>query len=201
MSYIIRRKVRKAIYVYECTSYRNKEGKPRSKQKYLGKLDNDGILITSKRKIPVQITEVKTITKRFILNEISPKTSRNTHTSRQERTENIPASENDTQLFREQSYSRVRPNTGLQAQPVQTQRISLQAKTSQESAQLSAKLWQHAYLQEMPSSSGQTAAHTQQSLHRLPAMPANMSIFLCGQVLRAFAVNILQSQSEFSEVL
>ena len=66
MSYIIRRKVKNAVYVYECTSYRNKAGKPRSRQKYLGKLDSDGILITKKRKLPAQIREVKIITRRFI---------------------------------------------------------------------------------------------------------------------------------------
>ena len=67
MSYIIRRKIRNAVYIYECTSYRNKDGKPRSRQKYLGKLDSDGILITKKRKLPVQIREVKTITRKFII--------------------------------------------------------------------------------------------------------------------------------------
>ena len=67
MSYILRRRVRKAIYVYECTSYRNKQGKTRSKQHYLGKLDDDGVLISAKKKLPSQIREVKTITKRFIL--------------------------------------------------------------------------------------------------------------------------------------
>ena len=71
MSYIIRRKVKNAVYVYECTSYRNKDGKPRSKQKYLGKLDSDGILITKKRKLPVQIQEVKTITRKFILETVN----------------------------------------------------------------------------------------------------------------------------------
>ena len=70
MSYIIRRKVKNAVYVYECTSYRNKAGKPRSRQKYLGKLDSDGVLITKKRKLPVQIREVKTVTKRFILEAV-----------------------------------------------------------------------------------------------------------------------------------
>ena len=71
MSYIIRRKIRNAVYVYECTSYRNKDGKPRSRQKYLGKLDSDGILITKKRKLPVQIREVKTITRKFIFEPVS----------------------------------------------------------------------------------------------------------------------------------
>ena len=71
MSYIIRRKVKNSVYVYECTSYRNKQGKPRSRQKYLGKLDSDGILITKKRKLPAQIREVKTITRKFILEAVT----------------------------------------------------------------------------------------------------------------------------------
>ena len=70
MSYIIQRKVRKAIYVYECTSYRNKAGKPRNHQRYLGRLDKDGVLITKRRKLPAKIKEVKTITRRFILDDI-----------------------------------------------------------------------------------------------------------------------------------
>ena len=98
MSYIIQRKVRKAIYVYECTSYRNKEGKPRSKQKYLGRLDSDGVLISSKRKLPVQITEVKTVKKKFIL-----KVSESVRKSQKARTGCIPASANDTQPSRGQS--------------------------------------------------------------------------------------------------
>ena len=69
MSCIIQRKVKNAIYVYEAVSYRNKDGKPRSRQRYLGKLDDDGVLITSKRKLPAQICEVKTTTKRFILRD------------------------------------------------------------------------------------------------------------------------------------
>ena len=70
MSYIIQRKVRKAIYVYECTSYRNKAGKPRNHQRYLGRLDKDGVLITKRRKLPAKIKEVKTVTRRFILEDI-----------------------------------------------------------------------------------------------------------------------------------
>ena len=67
MSYIVKRRVKGSIYVYEATSYRNKQGKPRSRQRYLGKLDADGVLITKKRKLPKQIKEVKTVSKKFIL--------------------------------------------------------------------------------------------------------------------------------------
>ena len=71
MSFIIHRKFGKAIYVYECVSFRNKDGRPRNKQKYLGRLGSDGILITKKRKLPARIKEVKTITRKFILEPLS----------------------------------------------------------------------------------------------------------------------------------
>ena len=67
MSFIITRKVKNTTYVYEVTSYRNKEGKPRNRQKCLGKLDNDGILISSKKRHPLQIEEVKIVTRKIIL--------------------------------------------------------------------------------------------------------------------------------------
>ena len=70
MSYIIQRKVKNTIYVYEAKSYRNKQGKPRNKQRYLGKLDKDGVLITKKRKLPAKIKEVKTVTRKFILEDV-----------------------------------------------------------------------------------------------------------------------------------
>ena len=71
MSYIIRRQVKKAIYIYEGRSYRNKKGRPRNKQRYLGRLDDDGVLITRKRKLPAQIKEYKRVTKHFILEPVS----------------------------------------------------------------------------------------------------------------------------------
>lgn len=72
MSYIITRKIRNATYVYECKSYRNKEGRPRNKQHCLGKLDSDGVLITKKRKLPAGIRVVKTVTKHFIIEPYTP---------------------------------------------------------------------------------------------------------------------------------
>ena len=69
MPFIITREINNAIYVIEVTSYRDKTGKKKSRQRSLGRLDNDGVLISSKRKLPAQIKEVKTITKKFILNE------------------------------------------------------------------------------------------------------------------------------------
>ena len=70
MSCIIERKINNAIYVYECTSYRNEDGKPRSRQKCLGRRDTDGAVISSKRKMPAQITKVKRTTTKFILKNI-----------------------------------------------------------------------------------------------------------------------------------
>lgn len=67
MSSIIHREINNATYVILSTSYRDKNGKPRTRQKCLGKLDSDGVLISSKRKLPAQITEVKRVSKRFIL--------------------------------------------------------------------------------------------------------------------------------------
>ena len=67
MSFIITRKKNNTIYVYKVTSYRNEEGKPRNRQKCLGKLDNDGILISSKKRHPLQIEEVKIVTRKIIL--------------------------------------------------------------------------------------------------------------------------------------
>ncbi len=69
MTAIIKRKINNTIYVYEQKSYRDKNGRPRNKQRCLGKLDDDGVLITSKRRLPAQIKEVKTVTKKFIIRE------------------------------------------------------------------------------------------------------------------------------------
>ena len=69
MATIITRTINNTTYVYEQTSYRNKDGKPRTKQRCLGKLDADGVLISSKRKLPAHIKEVKTVTRKFIIEE------------------------------------------------------------------------------------------------------------------------------------
>ncbi len=71
MSSIIQREINNAIYLIECTSYRDKNGKPRNKQKCLGRLDADGAVISSRRKLPSQITKVKQTTTKFILKNIS----------------------------------------------------------------------------------------------------------------------------------
>ena len=69
MSSIIQRKINNTTYIIEIESYRNKEGKPRNKQRCLGKLDIDGVLISTKRKLPIQIKEVKTVRKRIIIRD------------------------------------------------------------------------------------------------------------------------------------
>jgi hypothetical protein len=42
MAYIVRQKVGSHVYLYEAVSYRNEEGKPRSRRVTVGKLDKDG---------------------------------------------------------------------------------------------------------------------------------------------------------------
>ncbi len=69
MSTIIQRKINNAIYAIESTSYRDKNGRPRTKQRSLGRIDDDGVLISSKRKLPAQIEKVRTITTKFIIRD------------------------------------------------------------------------------------------------------------------------------------
>ncbi|MBQ7069334.1 MAG: hypothetical protein IJM82_09230 [Synergistaceae bacterium] len=69
MSFIIKRKINNATYIFEVTSYRDENGNPRNKRKCLGKLDNDGVLISSKKNLPAEINEVKTITKKFVIKD------------------------------------------------------------------------------------------------------------------------------------
>ena len=73
MSTIIKRKIGNATYVIESTSYRDEQGKPRTKQRCLGRLDSDGVLISSKTKLPSVIKEVKKVTKKFILEPVTRK--------------------------------------------------------------------------------------------------------------------------------
>lgn len=65
--YIIKEKRNNSTYIYEATSYRDEEGRPRKKKKYLGKLDDNGVLISTKTNLPAEIKEVKTTTKKFII--------------------------------------------------------------------------------------------------------------------------------------
>ena len=73
MSFITKRVINGITYIYEITSYRDKNGKPRNKQKCLGKIDKDGAFIPNKKRfpdkkqLPAEIKEVKTISKKFII--------------------------------------------------------------------------------------------------------------------------------------
>ncbi len=65
--YIITKKVKNSTYVYLAESYRDENGQPKNRRHYIGRLDKDGTIITSKKKIPAQLVEIKTITKKFAL--------------------------------------------------------------------------------------------------------------------------------------
>ena len=69
MPSIIKRKINNATYLIENTSYRDKNGRPRTKQKCLGRLDDDGVLISSKSKLPAQIKKVRTVKTKYILQD------------------------------------------------------------------------------------------------------------------------------------
>ena len=65
--FIIYRKIKNATYAYEVTSYRDENGSPRNKQKCLGRVEEDGTIITKKRKLPAKIFKVKRTTTKIIL--------------------------------------------------------------------------------------------------------------------------------------
>ena len=71
MSSIIKRNINGATYLYLSTSYRDSEGRPRSKHEYIGKLEN-GLVISKKRKLPAAIKKVTTIKTKFLLEETKP---------------------------------------------------------------------------------------------------------------------------------
>ena len=73
--HIIKRKINNAIYVYEIIkSYRDKKtGKPRNKQRCLGRLDEDGALITKRRKLPAKITMIRKTTTKLLFEDIKNK--------------------------------------------------------------------------------------------------------------------------------
>ena len=75
MSHILKRKINNVIYVYQEKSYRDKLGRPRTKQKCLGKLDNNGVLILSKKRnpenLPATITKYKIIITKFRIKAIT----------------------------------------------------------------------------------------------------------------------------------
>ncbi len=74
MAHILKRKINNVIYVYQEKSYRDKLGRPRTKQKCLGKLDSKGVLILSRKinpeNLPGTITQYIIITKKFRIKAI-----------------------------------------------------------------------------------------------------------------------------------
>ena len=194
MGCIIERKVKKAIYVYEGRSYRNKQGKPRNKQHYLGKLDDDGVLITRKRRLPAQIKEYKRVTKHIIID------SQPADTFQTERTPHTSASENDTPPVREQSCLHAHRDSAIQERQTPSQHRFLQESTFQERLRLVSRLCSREYPQETPSSSGRTAERTLQSLPRLRAVRASTRISLHAYVPQVSGASNLRSHNELSEV-
>ena len=75
LSFIIKRKQGNATYVIEVTSYRDNQGRSRNKQRSLGRLDSDGVLISRKRKLPSKIVRVKTIRTNYALKPITKEDS------------------------------------------------------------------------------------------------------------------------------
>ena len=85
---IITREINNAKYVIEIVkSYRNKEGKPRNKQRSLGRLDEDGVLITNKRKLPAQIKKVRRITTKFIFEDFEGKKDKENNENKENKKE------------------------------------------------------------------------------------------------------------------
>ncbi|MBR1486368.1 MAG: hypothetical protein IJ597_03835 [Synergistaceae bacterium] len=68
--FIIDKKVKNSTYRYLAESYRDENGKPRNKRTYIGKVDDDGVLISSKRKLPAEIKEVKKTTRRILVKNV-----------------------------------------------------------------------------------------------------------------------------------
>jgi len=55
-------------YLYEIQGYRDKKnGKVKHKERCLGRVDEDGFLITKKRKLPVQVVKVRKVITKFEL--------------------------------------------------------------------------------------------------------------------------------------
>ena len=73
MSIIIKRQIGNSTYAIESTSYRDELGRPRTKQRCLGRIDSDGVLISSKTKLPSVIKEVRKVTRKFILEPVTLK--------------------------------------------------------------------------------------------------------------------------------
>ncbi len=73
MTYLKKRLRNNITYLYEIQGYRDKNGKVKHKEKCLGRLDDDGTLITKKRKLPSQIKKVRKIITKFNLRPVHKK--------------------------------------------------------------------------------------------------------------------------------
>ena len=61
-------------YLYEIQGYRDKKtGKVKHKERCLGKIDEDGALITRKRKLPAEVVKVRKIITKFKLRVVKKK--------------------------------------------------------------------------------------------------------------------------------
>ena len=151
MSFIIHRKTKNATYIYIVTSYRNKQGKPRNHQKCLGKLNNDGVLISTKKRLPSQIKEVVTITKKFILEPAGTlKQSRRTPGQSQSRTARPSPSVHAPSVQPQESHHAqgVRPSPAQLAEPHTTRNNTADQQTQrQRSCPASSATTQRAELQ------------------------------------------------------
>ena len=64
---IVRKNINNATYIYEVKSFRDKNTKKiKTKWTYLGKLDEDGSIITSKRKLPAHLVKVTKSTQHIL---------------------------------------------------------------------------------------------------------------------------------------
>ena len=68
MAYLKKRIRNNITYLYEIQGYRDKNtGKVKHYERCLGRLDEDGVLITKKRKLPAQVEKVRKIITKFNL--------------------------------------------------------------------------------------------------------------------------------------
>ena len=85
MSYIRNRIIGKTIYQVEATSYRDENGKPRTKEICLGHYDKDGVFIPSRKRLAEQ-TKTEDTTKSVIDNKEARQENEKTSDDKQKRT-------------------------------------------------------------------------------------------------------------------
>ena len=70
MAYLKKRLINNITYLYEIQGYRDKKnGKVKHKERCLGRLDDDGTLITNKKNLPAQVEKVRKIITKFNLRD------------------------------------------------------------------------------------------------------------------------------------